>query len=469
MTAILLTSGAVLLLTCATFFAYEYYTFRKNIVSQLSTIGQISASNSSAALAFGNNEDASEILNALKAEEHIIAASLYTQDGKLFSKYPANVSTTILPASPKWEGYRFGDSYLEGFQPVKQGNRLIGTLYLKSDLRAMHERFRLYGLISALVIGISFLMAFLLSKIMQKSISNPILALAETAKAISERRDYSVRAIKLGKDELGSLTDAFNNMLRQIETQNQELSRFNETLEQKVADRTLELKTMNKELESFSYSISHDLRAPLRSIHGYTNILSTEYVSKLDDEAKRLMNIILSNSKKMGQLIDDLLSFSRLGRKELMKQNIQMKNLVTEVWEELNNMEENRDIELILKDLKNASGDKSTIRQVWVNLISNALKFTRHQEKTVIEISAEEKEDSIIYRIRDNGTGFDMKYYDKLFGVFQRLHSQEEFEGTGVGLAIAHKIVAKHGGKIWADSKPNEGATFYFSLVKDTH
>ena len=465
MTAILLTSGAVLLLTCAAFFVYEYYTFRQNIVRQLSTIGRISAANSTAALAFDNNEDASEILNALKAEQHIVAACLYDKDGKLFSRYPANLDTNSFPGSPEWEGYHFRNSYLEGFQPVIQGSRLIGTLYLKSDLRAMNERFRLYGIISALVISISFLLAFFLSKIMQKSISEPILSLAETARAISERRDYSVRATQLGKDEIGLLTDAFNDMLRQIEEQNQELSRFNQTLEQKVADRTLELKNINKELESFSYSISHDLRAPLRSIHGYTNILSTEYASKLDDEAKRLMNIILSNTQRMGQLIDDLLSFSRMGRKELVKENISMKALVAEIWEELK-PEQNRKIELILGNLKDSMGDKGTIRQVWTNLISNAIKFTNMREKAIIEISSEEKGDTITYCIKDNGTGFDMQYYNKLFGVFQRLHSQKEFEGTGVGLAIVQRIVTKHGGSVWANSKLGEGSAFYFSLKK---
>jgi signal transduction histidine kinase len=463
-TVIMMTSGLVLFLTCTAFFIYEFYSFRQATVRHLSTLGQIIATNSTAALAFGSQEDANEILNALQAERHIVEASLYDNQGNLFSQYPVNLPATAFPSIPtREEGYDFKGSFLEGYQPVVQGSRRLGTLYLKSDLKAMNERFQLYGMIAMLVIAISFLLSYLLSRILQKGISTPILALAETAKVISNQQDYSVRAMKLGKDELGSLTDAFNLMLARIEEQNLALSQFNQKLEQKVSERTMELEAVNKELESFSYSISHDLRAPLRSIHGYTNILAEEYINKLDSEAKKLMNIILSNTKKMSQLIDDLLEFSKLGRQGLRKANVSMKNIVSDVWKELNLMKD-RQVELVLKELPPAYADSITIRQVWVNLISNALKYSRNNEKTVVEISWQEKDGAIIYFIKDNGTGFDMKYYDKLFGVFQRLHSQKEFEGTGVGLAIVHRIILKHGGRIWAEGQVGQGASFYFTL-----
>ena len=464
MTAIMLTSGAVLLLTCASFFAYEYHTFRQTTVRQLSTLGEIIASNSTAALAFDSPEDANEILTALKAEKHIVAACLYDQEGNLFSQYPENMPANSFPVKPASEGYRFENSYLEGYQPVIQGERRLGTLYLKSDLNAMYERFQLYLLIAILVIAVSSLLAYFLSKLLQKGISKPILALAQTAKAISDHQDYSVRATKLGKDELGSLTDAFNKMLIQIQEQNQKLSEFNQNLEQKVTERTLELEAVNKELSSFSYSISHDLRTPLRSIHGYISILSEEYGRQLDDEAKRLMSIISHNAKRMGQLIDDLLAFSQLGKKELRKTKVSMNHIVTEVWEELSRMEGKRSIEFIRKELPDAYADPATIKQVWINLISNALKYTGNKEKAIIEISFEEQGEETVYSIRDNGAGFDMQYQNKLFGVFQRLHSPKEFEGTGVGLAIVGRIIAKHGGEIWANGKVNEGAAFYFSL-----
>src|SRR5438046_1225156 len=220
MTVILLTSGTVLLLTCAAFFAYEFLTFRQATVRQLSTLGEIIAANSTAALAFDNQADAKEILSALKAQRHIVSACLYDKEGELFATYPENLPADAFPATPEKDGYRFEHSYLAAFQPVVQGSKRLGTLYLKSDMGAMYERFRLYGSIAVLVIGVSFLVAYALSKVLQQQISQPILALAETARAISDRRDYSVRATKLGQDEVGLLTDAFNHMLTQIHEQN---------------------------------------------------------------------------------------------------------------------------------------------------------------------------------------------------------------------------------------------------------
>jgi signal transduction histidine kinase len=464
MRVILIISGTVLFVTCTAFFVYEFYSFRKSKIQELSTLGEIISANSTAALAFDNREDADEILTALKAERHIVAACIYDKNGNIFAQYSIKISEKVFPVKPGREGYDFTTAYLEGFQPVVKGTRKLGTLYLKSDLRAMYDRFKLYGIIATLVIGVSFLLAYLLSRILQKNISKPILALAETAKAISYWRDYSVRVDKLGNDELGLLTDAFNRMLEQIQEQNLALSNFNHNLEQKVLERTVELEALNKELESFSYSISHDLRAPLRAINSYMNIFSEDYGEKVDEEGQRLMNIVLKNSQKMGMLIDDLLSFSKLGRKELTKTDFSMKDLVQNVWEDLSKMEADRYIEFTLDELPDVFAEKNTIRQVWVNLVSNALKYSGNKEKTSIKISFEKKEKEMVYFISDNGAGFDMEYYDKLFGVFQRLHSQEEFIGTGVGLAIVQRIIEKHGGKVWAQSKVDEGAVFYFSL-----
>jgi signal transduction histidine kinase len=472
MRVILLISGILLLVTSATYFVYEYYTFRQTTKQKLSTIGQVIAANSTASLAFDNSQDAEEILSALKAEPHIIAACIYNEEGKLFSQYIANPAGSklpvknIFPEKPGADGYRYTDAHLEGFEPVVQGNKRLGTLYLRSDLKEMTSRFGLYGLITVIVLGISFLLAYSLSRLFQRNISQPILDLTVIARAISHHHDYSVRARKSGNDEIGVLTEAFNQMVEQIEDQNQQLNRFNQNLEQMVQDRTTELETANKEMESFSYTISHDLRAPVRAIHGYMNIFSEEYGTQVDDEGRRLIQMILSNSKKMGHLIDDLLAFSKLGRKELIKTTVSMQDIVQLTWNDLRKAEEGRDIELVLAPLPDAWAESSTIQQVWINLISNALKYTRNNPKTRIEISAEEREHDIVYSVKDNGSGFDMEYYNKLFGVFQRLHSQEEFEGTGVGLAIVHRIIEKHEGKIWGEGKVNAGAAFYFSLPK---
>jgi PAS domain S-box-containing protein len=292
----------------------------------------------------------------------------------------------------------------------------------------------------------------------------------------SEAREKSIAQILIpggqGKDIEGALKKPNGDILEvlyrveKIEIDDEQCfaSALVDITERKQAEAAIQ--TVNKELESFSYSVSHDLRAPLRAIHGYSNLLKAGYETKLDAEGNRLMNNIVNNSKKMGQLIDDLLAFSRIGRHELVKMNISMNSMVTNICNELKNEHPNRNIQFQIKPLLTAQADNSSLKQVWLNLISNAIKYSRHKEKSIIEISSKIKDDEIVYHIKDNGAGFDMRYADKLFGVFQRLHSDHEFEGTGVGLAIVQRIIFKHGGKVWAQGEVNHGATFYFTLNK---
>lgn len=848
----LLISAVVLLVACTAFFLYELYTFRQNTGQKLAVLGKVIAANSAAALAFDNKENADKILSALVAEPHIAAACLYDKDNKLFSKYPANLTDSSFPITAKQEEYRFDYSYLERFQPVSEGTSQLGTLYLKFDLRGMYARLRPYGIVTLLVIVVSFLLSYLLSKILQKTISVPIHSLAETAKTISGNYDYSVRAVKSGDDELGSLTDSFNVILRQIQDQNNSLKEFNkkleqserlframiekdadmktlatrdgkvfyaspsvttilgyenhefmtipaldlihpgdvpglmegvtdivqtpgksfyrqqrlkhkngnwiwcegtitnmlhepavaalvsnfrniterkqteealqenqqllsaivnnstaviyvkdlqgryllinhrfselfhrseeailgktdydffsredadafrkmdertaaadhalteeervqqddglhayisvkstlrnttgkpyaifgistditdrkkaeesirlaeanyreifdkasdaifvhemetgkvievnqraskitgyskeelingdpknfiashpqytlqhafnylrkaaegkpqlfewlsknkdgsynwlevnlkkasiagqdrilaffreindrkkaqlevqkltEGLEQKVIDRTAELQAANRELESFSYSVSHDLRAPLRAIHGYTKILSEDYFNKMDDNAKQMMNSVLRNAGKMGRLIDDLLAFSKLGKKDLRISTVDMTKLATTALNDIRYSLPSMKAKIVILPLSPANGDPNLISQVFNNLISNAIKYSEGKDSPAIEIGSREEGREAIYYIKDNGAGFDMKYYDKLFGVFQRLHRDEEFEGTGVGLALVKRIITRHGGKVWAEAETGKGATFYFSLNKN--
>lgn len=234
--------------------------------------------------------------------------------------------------------------------------------------------------------------------------------------------------------------------------------------EDELKQRTAELEDANKELESFTYSVSHDLREPLRTIDGFTRIMNEDYRSKLDTEGQKLLDTILSGTERMGQLITDLLSFSRISRQYMSTSVVDMNKLAMSVAEELKKGNSGRNINIMIGQLLPANGDTSMMRQVLANLISNAIKFTRPKEKTIIEIGCSVSDTENIYYVRDNGVGFDPQYADKLFNIFQRLHSDEQFEGTGVGLAIVYRIIQRHGGRVWAESEPDKGATFYFAL-----
>ncbi len=242
---------------------------------------------------------------------------------------------------------------------------------------------------------------------------------------------------------------------------------LNTELENRVKIRTEQLESANKELETFSYSVSHDLKAPLRAIEGFTSLLLEDHSNELSEEAQRLLNVVSSNAKNMAQLIEDLLAFSRVSRIQMAKTKIDMTRLVNQVFSELQSLENGRELHFKLDELYPANCDPSLIRQVWLNLISNSIKFTRPRKVSEIKIGCKLKNGEIIYFIQDNGVGFDMRYSQNLFGVFQRLHRAKDFEGTGVGLALIQRIVNRHGGKVWAEAKLNEGATFYFSLLKE--
>ena len=243
-----------------------------------------------------------------------------------------------------------------------------------------------------------------------------------------------------------------------------QIKKLNEELEVRVIQRTELLEAANKELEAFSYSVSHDLRAPLRSVHGFTKILLEDYEASLDEEGKRICGIISTSATQMGELIDDLLSFSRIGRSSVNPSEIDMKKMAKVVFEGMTSPAERKRIKLKIGKLSGAFGDVTLFGQVWTNLISNAIKYTSKNDVSEINIGSKVDGKMIIYFIKDNGVGFDMQYAHKLFGVFQRLHSEAEFEGNGVGLAIVQRIILKHGGKVWAEGEVGKGATFYFSL-----
>src|SRR2546427_4720457 len=254
--------------------------------------------------------------------------------------------------------------------------------------------------------------------------------------------------------------------LREVQSKTEEIQLLNRELEQRVRERTAQLEMMVKELEAFTYSISDDMRGPLRAIDGFSRVLAEEYPEKVDAEGKRLLHIIRTNARSLSELIDGLLAFSRLGRQPLEQVDINMEELAKAVFDEIQAANRERQLLLELHHLPPAFADRAMIRQVLFNLVSNAFKFTRPKHNPAIEIGFRAEGNQYTYYVRDNGVGFDMQYSSKLFGVFQRLHTVEEFEGAGAGLALVQRIVLRHGGHAWAEGKMNEGATFYFSLPR---
>lgn len=225
------------------------------------------------------------------------------------------------------------------------------------------------------------------------------------------------------------------------------------------------IKNLDQELEAFSYSISHDLRAPLRSIDGYSKILQEDYATQLDEEGRRVLNVVMNNAKRMGKLIDDLLDFGRLGRKTIQRTQINMTSMVKHLLQDILAPEPGREVQVKIGELHPAWADGDMMRQVWFNLLENAIKYTGKKQSSTIEVASYRVGDSeICYEVSDNGVGFDMQYAGKLFGMFQRLHKMQDFSGTGVGLAIVKRIISRHGGRVWATGALNDGAHFYFTL-----
>ena len=252
----------------------------------------------------------------------------------------------------------------------------------------------------------------------------------------------------------------------EMKVRKEKVEGLNVELAREIVKRNGELIAANKELEAFCYSVSHDLRAPLRHISGFANLLVNEFSNSIPEDGQHYLENIETSTSQMGQLIDDLLKFSRTSRYEMQVGDVDMNNCLVEVLEPLKQEYKDRDIHWSSVELPHVNGDSHLLKLVWTNLLENAIKYTQKQQKARIQIGFQDKEAEYIFYVKDNGVGFDMKYAHKLFGVFQRMHSDKEFEGTGVGLANVRQIIEKHGGRIWADAKPDKGATFYFTFLK---
>lgn len=377
--------------------------------------------------------------------------SVWTDLSKVVTGPPATADTDDDPFKEYTRSG--GDEVLAISRPIPHTEWQVSIETSRARIMEGATRFLQWLLLAGAVLtGIGIFISWLVSR----NITRPLKKLTAAASAIAAG-DRSVSVAADRGDELGELARSFNTMAIRVDA-------AKEDLEMKVKERTMQLEKANKELESFSYSVSHDLRAPLRAIGGYAIILKEEYSSLLDEEANRITDKIISNAKMMGRLIDDLIAFSQMSRKTVHHKTVDMKALVESCITELRQFEQFGKISVSIDEIPPCHGDENLIRQVWMNLVGNAQKYSSKNPEAQVEIGCKQGPVMHTYYIKDNGVGFDMQYAHKLFGVFQRLHSTKEFEGTGIGLALVKRIIEQHGGEIWAEAAVNQGATFFFQL-----
>jgi signal transduction histidine kinase len=463
-----LVSVAALLSACLAFFAYDQFTFREELIRNLSAQAEIIGSNSVSALTFNDPQAANNTLAALRTVPDIISAGIISADGQLFAHYakdPSTVGVDPFPAILHKQTYTFTDDQVLLSHPIVFQGAQLGTVYIRSDLNERAVRLKRYVTIAAAILLLSLLAALLVSSIFRRAVAEPIVELAAVARTVSLERDYSVRARPTGtRDEVAVLIDAFNDMLSQIQRRDNELQEAHAELERRVEERTRQLVAANRELEAFSYSVSHDLRGPLEVINGFSHILLVEQGLRIDPSARDYVQQIGLATQRMAELIDDLLNLSRVSTVGMHRERVDLAVIARSVADQLCRREPARKVEFILHQCPVIDGDSRLLRIVLENLLRNAWKYTSNRELARIEFGCEERLGHPAFYLRDNGAGFDPALADRLFKPFQRLHATSEFPGTGIGLATVQRIVTRHGGELWAEGVINQGATFYFTI-----
>lgn len=460
----LLVSGTVLLIALLSFFAYDLYSFRVNLVRSLETQARIIGANSVTALMFDDPAAAEQTLSAFQASQAVVSAAILKPDGTVFATYhQQNLRTLTIPNLEEGRNERY---WIDGTQIyvlqgiLLQGKR-VGVVFLQYNARQIIDRVIRFGTLAMLLVIGSLGAAMLVARVFRRSVVQPIELLSATARIVSRERDFGIRVpLQQSGPEIESLINAFNDMLAQIQTRDAALGKARDELELRVEDRTKQLVAINRELESFSYTVSHDLRGPLDVINGFAHILKVEAGAKLGASEQECIGQIQAASKRMSELIEDLLNLSRVSGTEIHWESVDLSAIAQRIVEQLKKSEPERNVEFVVRECPPVRADARLIQIVLENLLRNAWKYTSGHKNARIEFGCENN----AYYVRDDGAGFDPHHADRLFKPFQRLHSKSEFPGTGIGLATVQRIIHRHGGEIWATGAVERGATFYFRL-----
>ena len=463
----LLVSGAALLMAYISFLSYDLYTLRQNLVETLNTEATIVGSNSVTALLFDDPQAAQTTLSALAGSPHIRTAAIFDSDGKHFASYSR--AGVAIPPQPRLSSRDESTSWIQGSdillgRKIMLAGKNVGSVYLLAATTDLAKRAREYGLLSAAILVLCFLVALLATTAVRNLINEPLTNLADIAGIVTRQKDYTVRATPLlTNDELAFLVRSFNEMLEQIQQREKALEDSRAELEERVEDRTAELLAANKELEAFSYSVAHDLRGPLQHISNIGYLLQQTAAAK-GEQGAALIGMLFEGSRRMSQLIDDLLNLSRATSTPVHRTPIDLSSMARSIVDRLRTDDSQRQVEVVIAQGAHLIADEGLLMVVMENLLRNAWKYTSHGDHARIEFGYNDSGAETVYFVRDNGVGFNPRYADRLFRPFQRLHSQEDFPGTGVGLATVERIIARHGGRIWAESEVGHGATFFFTI-----
>lgn len=464
-----LVCGIALVLAYIAFLAYNLFSSRQAAVNNLTSEARIIGANSISALLYDDPAAATNALSALSNSKDVTAAAIYTQSGELFAQYPAASESAIQPhATPTGTARfvaEFGIDVLVA-APIQSNGKLEGTVYIQAHLQDLRLQAIRYALIAAGILIACLFLALLSGTLARRLLSEPIVSLSDTARLVTRYRDYSLRFQPTQRySELESLTQSFNEMLEEIQRRDAALEQARNQLERRVEERTAQLQAANRELESFSYTVAHDLRGPLEIISNICYLIQNpeEDDSPIKPDDPMLQRLTASISD-MSHIIEDLLNLSRANSAGLHLKQLDLSSMVSSILNDLATAHPERHVECVVQQGCYVTADRGLMLVVMQNLLRNAWKFSSRNPAARIEFGGKQQGKDTVYFVRDNGAGFDQRLADQLFKPFHRLHAETEFTGSGVGLATVHRIIDRHDGAVWAEGEVGKGATFYFTL-----